>query len=82
MSSGYVIMKGGKIGYVVVKGVGKVSDRVEPYFMVKDKNRIDVDYYVDKQIVPAVLRILEPFGIKESNLKGGGMDILSYFRDR
>jgi len=80
MKAGYAIFKGGKIGYVVVKGAGKISDRAEPYFMVKDLSRIDVDYYVDKQLVPAVMRILESFGIKESTLKTGGFDIMNFFK--
>ncbi|MGC9105350.1 MAG: DNA-directed DNA polymerase [Thermoprotei archaeon] len=81
MRNGYLVTKGTKIGYVVVKGSGKLSDRAEPYFLVKDKSRIDVEYYVDKQIVPAAMRILERFGIKESSLKTtGGTDILSFFK--
>lgn len=80
LKAGYAIFKGGKIGYVVVKGAGKISDRAEPYFMVKDIARIDVDYYVDKQLVPAVMRILESFGIKENTLKSGGFDIMNFFK--
>ena len=78
--AGYLISKGVKIGYVIVKGPGKVSDRAEPYFMVKEKNRIDVEYYVDRQIIPVAMRILEGFGVKESSLKTGGVDILSFFK--
>ncbi len=78
---GYLVTKGTKIGYVIVKGTGKLSDRAEPYFLVKDKSRIDVEYYVDKQIIPAAMRILERFGVKESALKTtGGTDILSFFK--
>jgi DNA polymerase I len=80
MKAGYAIFKGGKIGYVIVKGSGKISDRAEPYFMIKDLSRIDVDYYIDKQIVPAVMRVLESFGIKESTLKSGGFDIMNFFK--
>jgi len=78
--AGYLISKGVKIGYVIVKGSGKVSDRAEPYFMVKEKNRIDVEYYVERQIIPVAMRILEGFGVKESSLKTGGVDILSFFK--
>lgn len=80
MKAGYLVSRGVKIGYVIVKGSGKVSDRAEPYFMVKEKNRIDVEYYVDRQIVPVAMRILEGFGVKESSLKSGGVDILSFFK--
>jgi len=80
MKAGYPITKNSKIGYVIVKGTGKLSDRAEPYFMVKDKSRIDVEYYIDKQIVPAAMRILERFGVKENSLKTiTGTDILSFF---
>jgi DNA polymerase I len=80
MKVGYLITKNSKIGYVIVKGTGKLSDRAEPYFMVKDKSRIDVEYYIDKQIVPAAMRILERFGVKENSLKTiTGTDILSFF---
>ncbi|QKQ99739.1 DNA polymerase II [Metallosphaera tengchongensis] len=82
LSAGFTIFKGGKIGYVIVKGQGKISDRAEPYFNIKDKNRLDIDYYVDRQIIPAVMRILEPFGVKENSLRTGGIDIMSYFRDQ
>ncbi|MEM3244363.1 MAG: DNA polymerase domain-containing protein, partial [Metallosphaera sp.] len=81
LNAGFAIDKLGKIGYIVMKGSGKISDRVEPYFLVKDKNKIDVDYYIEKQIIPSVMRILEPFGIKEDNLKGVTTDIMDYFRD-
>jgi DNA polymerase I len=80
MKAGYVIFKGGKIGYVIVKGSGKISERAEPYFMVNDINRIDIDYYIDKQIVPSAMRILEQFGIKESTLKNTSFDILNFFK--
>ena len=81
MKYGYLVTKGTKIGYVVVKGAGKLSDRAEPYFLVKDKSKVDVDYYIDKQIIPAAMRILERFGIKESALKTtSGTDILSFFK--
>ncbi len=82
IKAGYAIFKGGKIGYVIVKGAGKVSDRAEPYFTVKDPSRIDVDYYIDKQIVPAAMRILESFGVKESTLKSSGFDIMSFFNKK
>ncbi|BFI76408.1 DNA-directed DNA polymerase [Sulfurisphaera ohwakuensis] len=78
--AGYLVSKGVKIGYVIVKGSGKISDKAEPYFLVKEKNKIDVEYYIDKQIIPVALRILEGFGVKESSLKTGGVDILSFFK--
>ncbi len=69
-SMGYKVVPGMKIGYVIVKGVGNISKRAKPYFVVKP-GEVDVNYYVDKQIVPAVLRILGYFGVTEKTLKSG-----------
>ena len=66
--AGFTVRPGDKIGYVIVKGTGKVSRRAYPYFMVKP-DQIDVDYYIDHQIVPAAMRILGYFGINEKRLK-------------
>ena len=32
---------------------------------------IDIEYYINKQIIPAALRILEGFGYDEKRLKTG-----------
>ncbi|MEL9940446.1 MAG: DNA polymerase II [Ignisphaera sp.] len=71
IKSGYSVEVGDKIGYVIVKGVGKISDRARPYMMVDAKD-LDIDYYIEHQIVPAVLRILEYFGVSEKHLKSIG----------
>jgi DNA polymerase I len=67
---GYRTYPGMKIGYVVTKGSGKISERSKPYFIVKPEE-IDVNYYIDKQVIPAVLRILSYFGVTEKRLKSG-----------
>lgn len=66
--AGYEVSPGDKVGYVIVKGSGSVSSRAYPYFMV-DPSTIDVNYYIDHQIVPAALRILSYFGVTEKQLK-------------
>ncbi|MET1160224.1 MAG: DNA polymerase II [Thermoprotei archaeon] len=69
LKAGIKVSVNDKIGYVIVKGVGKVSSRAEPYILVKDPNKIDPNYYIDHQIIPAAMRILEYFGISETQLK-------------
>ncbi len=69
LKAGIKVSVNDKIGYVIVKGVGKISSRAEPYILVKDPSKIDVNYYIDHQIIPAALRILEYFGISEAQLK-------------
>ncbi|MCS7108835.1 MAG: DNA polymerase II [Sulfolobales archaeon] len=59
---------GDKVGYVIVKGGGSISSRAYPYISVRAED-IDADYYIDHQIVPASLRILEYFGVSEKQLK-------------
>uniref|UniRef100_A0A7J3Z817 DNA polymerase n=1 Tax=Ignisphaera aggregans TaxID=334771 RepID=A0A7J3Z817_9CREN len=68
---GYSIEVGDKIGYVIIKGSGKISERARPYIAVDPKD-LDIDYYVEHQIIPATLRILEYFGVSEKQLKGIG----------
>jgi len=58
------------VGYVIVKGSGPLSTRAKPYFMASI-DEIDVDYYVDKQVIPAALRILAYFGVTDKQLKSG-----------
>ncbi|WP_069806996.1 DNA-directed DNA polymerase [Vulcanisaeta thermophila] len=81
IEAGYKVGKGDMIGYVVVKGGGKLAYKVKPYVLLKDIREVDVDYYVEKQVVPAALRILEVLGVRESQLISGkgGKSILDYF---
>ncbi|MEM0363297.1 MAG: 3'-5' exonuclease [Sulfolobaceae archaeon] len=78
IQAGYPITRGTKIGYVIVKGSGRFSDRAEPYFLVKEKNRIDIEYYVNSQLIPAILNILGPLGVKENTLKTLDIDMLDF----
>lgn len=74
-----------KIGYVIVKGSGNVGDRAYPIDLIEEFDgenlkiktksgitvmKLDRDYYIDNQIIPSVLRILERFGYNEAYLKG------------
>jgi len=69
MRLGYKVEIGDKIGFIIVKGSGKVSERAEPYMAMRDPRLIDVDYYIDRQIIPAALRILGYFGVSEGQLR-------------
>ncbi len=84
IKAGYKVEVGDKIGYVVVKGAGKISDRAVPYIMADPKD-IDVEYYVKHQIIPAALRILKYFGVSEKALEGVGKarkTLLDFFGKR
>ena len=68
--AGIRVEPGMKIGYVIVKGGEKLSRKARPYFMAKPSD-IDVDYYIEKQVIPAAMRILSYFGVREASLRGG-----------
>jgi len=66
---GIKLSVGDKVGYIIVKGGGKISSRAEPYILVKDPKLVDTNYYIDHQIIPAAMRILGYFGVSETQLK-------------
>jgi len=66
---GIKLSVGDKVGYIIVKGSGKISSRAEPYILVKDPKLVDTNYYIDHQIIPAAMRILGYFGVSETQLK-------------
>ncbi len=73
---------GTKIGYVIVKGSGILSERAYPVEMFKhfEKNKavdakgkeyaLDIDYYINNQIIPSASRVLNNFDFSEGELKG------------
>lgn len=83
---------GSKVGFVVTKGSGNIGDRAYPYDLIEDfdgecivdvdgvRYRIDKDYYIENQILPSVLRILERFGYSESQIKGARQWTLDFFQ--
>jgi len=82
LREGIKVEVGDKVGYVVIKGSGKISSRVEPYMLVKDPSIVDPNYYIDRQIVPAALRVLQYFGVTEQQLKSvasGQRSLFDYF---
>ena len=64
---GWRLTTGDKVGFVILKGKGRLYSRVKPYvFAVYDE--VDTEYYVTNQVVPAAARILEFFGVTEQEL--------------
>ena len=64
---GLALSLGDKIGYVIVKGEGKLYSKAKPYVLAAYED-VDVEYYVTNQVVPAVARILAMFNVKEDEL--------------
>lgn len=67
---GIKVKPGTIISYIVLKGSGKISDRV---ILLTEydprKHKYDPDYYIENQVLPAVLRILEAFGYRKEDLR-------------
>lgn len=60
-SKGYEIHPGAMIKYVVIKGKGRINQRVKLPEEVKQED-YDSDYYINNQILPAVDKIFEALG--------------------
>jgi len=67
LKAGWTLSVGDKVGFVILRGPGKVYQKAVPYTMASAKD-VDVEYYLHNQILPAALRILEMFGIREEDL--------------
>jgi DNA polymerase I len=60
---------GDRVPFVIVRGRGLFVDRSEDPSYVLDKCiNIDTDYYIEKQLLPPLLRLLSPFGITKEQL--------------
>ncbi len=75
---GQVPSVGDRVPFVIVKGKSSRKnkalfvDRAEdPSFVLENNMPLDTDYYVEKQILPPVLRIFESFGVTKDRLCAG-----------
>jgi len=70
VAKGFKVNPGDRIGFVIVKRAAqKLYDKVEPYLYAKLED-IDIEYYIDNQVIPAALRILEVLGVRKEQLLG------------
>ncbi|MDD5616978.1 MAG: DNA-directed DNA polymerase [Candidatus Methanoperedens sp.] len=70
---GIVANVGDRIPFVILAGKGMFVERAEdPDYAKEKKLPLDVDYYVNKQILPPVERILADFGITGEMLRWMG----------
>ena len=60
---------GTRVPFVIISGKGLFVERAEdPDYVLKHNIPLDVEYYIKKQILPPVERILEVFGVDGSSL--------------
>ena len=67
IGEGWRLTLGDKIGYVITNVPGKLYQKAKPHVKATIKD-IDQEYYVTSQVIPAALRILEMFGVREEEL--------------
>jgi DNA polymerase I len=67
VKQGWYLTVGDKVAYVITKGPSKLFQKAKPTSQVKSED-VDIEYYVDNQIKPAAMRILERFGVTERQL--------------
>jgi len=58
------------IEYVITKGSGSISDRATPVEDVKERD-YDPDYYVNHQVLPAAMRVLQALEMTEQQVLSG-----------
>ena len=71
MKRGLEFKRGDIVTYVITKKGSSISDKAEVIDFVKEGD-YDSEYYINNQVLPAVLRILEALGYSEDELKGLG----------
>lgn len=77
LADGRKIGKGSVISYIICRGPGSISDRSKPVNLVKP-GEYDADYYIENQVLPPVMRILESLGYSESDMIGGQRKLLEF----
>jgi len=60
---------GDVVGYIITSGSKPISERAE---LPEDAKDYDVNYYIDNQVLPPVIRIMEALGISKEELKSEG----------
>jgi DNA polymerase I len=71
IKQGMEFRQGSIITYIVTKRGKSISDKAKIVDFVKE-GEYDPNYYVNNQVLPAVMRILEALGYSEEELKGLG----------
>lgn len=69
IAKGAPMQKGSVVSYVITKSGKSISEKAE---LAEYANDYDPSYYVNNQVLPAVMKILKELGYDEYSLKVGG----------
>ncbi|MBI4044153.1 MAG: ribonuclease H-like domain-containing protein [Candidatus Diapherotrites archaeon] len=79
VARGKEIEVGSTVSFIITKNGKSISDRAELEEFVKEGN-YDADYYIEHQLIPAVIRIIAELGVsKEDLVQGGKQKSLEFF---
>jgi len=67
IKEGWTLTVGDKVAYVITRGPGSLFKKAKPSSQVKPGD-VDIEYYLENQVKPAAMRILEQFGVSEGQL--------------
>lgn len=67
LKAGWELTTDDKVGYVIVKGPGKLYQKAQPLALA-NPNDVDVKYYESNQVLRVSSRILGMFGVTENEL--------------
>ncbi|MEM4633655.1 MAG: DNA-directed DNA polymerase [Candidatus Anstonellaceae archaeon] len=78
IAAGMPVEKGSIIGYIITRNGSTISQKAQPAELASD---YDPTYYIEKQVLPSVLKILQELGYKEDDLrfKGEQKGLSSFF---
>ncbi|MEM0359727.1 MAG: DNA-directed DNA polymerase [Candidatus Diapherotrites archaeon] len=68
---GKPLEEGSMIGYIVTRAGKSISDKAQLEEFVAEGN-YDADYYIENQVIPAVIKIIRELGYSEEDLIHGG----------
>ncbi len=68
---GKIAKPGDLIQYIIAKKGSSISDKAVMVGFANE-NDYDAEYYIDNQVLPAVMRVLEALGYQDDELKGQG----------
>ncbi len=77
---GFRVGRGFIVEYVICRGGSKISDKVRLTDEVKG-NDYDVEYYIERQIIPAIEGVMKAIGLSVENIYKIQKDITSYFKN-
>jgi DNA polymerase I len=71
IAKGKEIGIGSVVGYIITRSGKSISDRAQLQEYVKEGN-YDADYYIEHQVVPAVIKVMRELGYSKEDLIQGG----------